>query len=187
MKRAVIVHCWDGHPAYCWYPQAKRDLEAAGFDVTVPAMPETGRPRLSLWLPKLREVVGVPDASVYLIGHSVGCVTILHYLGSLQPGQRVGGVVLVAGYTDDLGYAELKNFFVTPIDYEKARRASRSFTLIHSDDDPYVPLFHGEVLKEKLAATLIVKHAMKHFSGPLDNEASCVSLPNVTQAILEMQ
>lgn len=55
MPKAIIVHCWDGYPEYCWYPQTKKELEALGFEVVVPAMPETGAPKLSLWLPKLQE------------------------------------------------------------------------------------------------------------------------------------
>lgn len=26
MKRAIIVHCWDGYPEYCWYQSVKKDL-----------------------------------------------------------------------------------------------------------------------------------------------------------------
>lgn len=58
MKRAIIVHCWGGYPEYCWYPNAKAELEKAGFNVQVPAMPNTDNPKLSEWLPKLQEVVG---------------------------------------------------------------------------------------------------------------------------------
>ena len=55
MKRAVIVHCWDGYPEYCWYPYVKKELEAKGFEVTVPAFPETDKPNLAKWLPVLQK------------------------------------------------------------------------------------------------------------------------------------
>lgn len=186
MKRVVIVHCWDGYPEYCWYPQTKKELEANDFQVEVPLMPETEMPKLSLWLPKLKEVIGKPDEELFLIGHSAGCITILRYLESLGENEKIGGVVLVAGFTDDLGFEELKNFFETPIDFEKIKRHCDTFVLIHSDNDPYVDLKYGDILKEKLGAKLIVKHNMKHFSGPIDKEDSCVSLPDVTEAVLDM-
>ena len=121
MKRAVIIHCWDGYPDYCWYPYVKKELEAKGFEVQVPAFPETDAPKLDAWLHVLKEKVGIPDGNTYLIGHSVGCITIFRYLESLAPGQKIGGVVLVAGFTDDLGFKELKNFFTTEIQFEKIK------------------------------------------------------------------
>lgn len=183
MKKVVIVHCWDGYPEYCWYPKVKAGLKQKGFEVVAPAFPETEAPNLEKWLPVLSEAVGEPSEDVFLVGHSVGCITILRYLESLPEGQKVGGVVLVAGYTDNLGFEELKNFFITDIDFEKIKDSAVGFVAIHSDNDPYVPLKHGDILKDKLGAELIVKHNFKHFSGPVDNEESCTDLPDVVEAV----
>jgi predicted alpha/beta hydrolase family esterase len=187
MKRVIIVHCWDGYPEYCWYPSVKKELEAKGFSVEVPSMPETHIPKLALWLPKLQEVVGEPDEELYLVGHSSGCITILRYLEQLGEGQKVGGIVLVAGFTDDLGFKELTNFFETPIDFEKIKTKAKHILAIHSDNDPYVPLKFGDILKDKLGAEVIVKHDMGHFSGPVDRTESITSLPEVTEEILAMR
>jgi predicted alpha/beta hydrolase family esterase len=184
MKRAVIVHCWGGNPNYCWYPQTKKELENAGFKVLVPEMPETDEPKLSLWLPKLREVIGEPDEELVLIGHSAGSVTILRFLESLPKNQKIGKVVLVAGFTDALGYKELKNFFPEPFDFSKIKPHADQFVFIHSDNDPFVNVSHGELLKEKLGGKLIVKHGMGHFSGPVDGEDSCTSLSEVFESII---
>lgn len=150
MKRVVIVHCWDGDPEYCWYPQTKKELEEKGFEVVVPEMPETGTPKLSLWLPKLQQVVPDPDEDLYLVGHSAGVITIMRYLEKLEDDQKVGGVVFVAGFTEDLGFEELKNFFVQPIDFEKIKSKAKNFVAIYSDNDPYVPLKFGDIFKEKI-------------------------------------
>lgn len=186
MKKVVIVHCWDGYPEYCWYPKTKNELEEKGFKVEVPAMPETNLPKLSLWLPKLKEVIGEVEVNenLYLVGHSVGVITILRYLEQLEDNQRVDGVVMVAGFTDDVGFKELKNFFATPIDFEKIKTRANYFVAIHSDNDPYVSLKHGDIFKEKLGARLVVKHNMGHFSGPTDDTISITSLLEVTEAIV---
>ena len=184
MKRAIIVHCWSGYPDYCWYRQTQKELEAIGFQVSVPAMPETDAPKLSLWLPKLKETVETPDMNTYLIGHSIGCAAILRYLESLGGEEKIGGAVLVAGFSEKLsGFPEIDNFFETPFDFSKLRSKCGHFVAIHSDDDPYVPLRFGDIFREKLGAELTVKHAMKHFSGPADKEESCTSLPDVSEAI----
>lgn len=187
MKRAIIVHCWSGVPDYCWYPQTKRELESVGFEVLVPAMPETDAPEFSRWLATLQKVAGAPDKELYLIGHSLGCATIMRYLEAFPEGAKVGGVVFVAGFTEDLGYKELKSFFATPLDFEKIKSRAGHFTAIYSDNDPYVPVKHAEILKEKLGAQLIFKPGLKHFSGPAVYEESCTSLPEVSQAIAKME
>ena len=190
MNRAIIVHCWGGVPEYCWYPWVKKELEAKGFKVDVPALPETDAPNLAKWLPVLQQVAGEPDENLYIIGHSVGCITILRYLELLAEGQKVGGVVLVAGFTDDLREIdeiedELKSFFQTPIQWDLIKSRAKKFTIIHSDNDPYVPLKHADTFIEKLGAELIMKPGFKHFSGPIDQEDSCLELPEVVTSVLK--
>ncbi|MBI2577461.1 MAG: serine hydrolase family protein [Candidatus Wildermuthbacteria bacterium] len=186
MKRAIIVHCWGGNPEYCWYPQTKKELEEQGFEVLIPAMPDTEHPKQSAWVPFLSETVGTPNEETYLIGHSIGCATIMRYLESFPEGAKVGGVVFVAGYTDDLGIGEIHNFFETPLDLAKIRAKANHFVAIHSTNDPYVPLDRGDILKEQLGAQLIIKENMNHFSGPSDDFPMCTSLPDVAEAIHKM-
>lgn len=186
MKKAIIVHCWEGVPDYCWYPWLKKELEAKGFDVQVPAMPETELPKQRLWVPKLAELIGEQNEEVVLIGHSIGCITILRYLEGLEPGQKIAGAVLVAGFTDNLGFEEIANYFETSIDFEKIVSHCENFIAIHSDNDPYVPMKHADIFKEKLGAKIVKKHEMGHFSGSIDDEESCLELPDALDAVLSI-
>lgn len=187
MKRAIIVHCWEGYPEYCWYPYAKKQLEESGFEVKIPAFPDTESPKQNKWVPYLAEQIGHLDENLFLIGHSVGCITILRYLESLSENERVGGVVFVAGFIDDLGYEELKNYFETPIDFDKIRAKSKNgFIAIHSDNDPHVDIKYGDIFKEKLGAEVIIKHDMGHFSGPIEQEESCVEFPDVVESVIKL-
>ena len=179
MKKAIIVHCWDGVPDSRWYPETKKELEELGFSVQVPAMPDTDNPSMKTWVPTLSAAVGEPDADTFLIGHSIGCATIMRYLEALPGGQKVGGVIFVAGFTDNLEFEELSNFFETPIDFEKVKTKANKFVAIQSDNDPYVPIKHGDILKRQLGAELIVKHNAGHFS----KEDGCTSLADVAEAI----
>jgi predicted alpha/beta hydrolase family esterase len=186
MKRAIIVHGWDGHPGYCWYPDVKERLEHKGFEVTVPAMPDSEAPALTKWLPVLQHVVGEPDRELFLIGHSLGVVTILRYLETLADRQKVGGVVSVAGFTDDLGFTELKNFFAKPLDFEHIKTRALGFAALASDNDQYVDLRYGDILHDRLGARLEVMHNMNHFSGEADDNQACTSLPEAARAVLEL-
>ncbi|HTH71890.1 MAG TPA: alpha/beta fold hydrolase [Candidatus Pristimantibacillus sp.] len=187
MKRVIIVHCWGGTPDYCWYPWAKKELEAKGFQVTVPAMPETDEPKLAAWLPQLAQAIGTPDEETYLVGHSLGCPTIMRYLEQLPDGVRVGGVIFVAGFDNDLGFEELKNFFQTPLNLSQIRpKAARGFYNLHSDNDQYVPVENSKNLQAGLGGEAVILHNMGHFSGPVDNEASCTELPEVITAVEQL-
>jgi len=183
MKRVIIIHCWEGYPNYCWYPKIKKDLEEKGFTVSVPEMPRTDLPKFSAWLQKLKETIGNPDEDLFLVGHSLGCITILKYLESLENDKKIGGAVLVAGFTDNLGFKEIANFFEEPVNLEKIKNRCKKFVAIHSDNDPYVSLKYGDEFKNKLNAELIIKHNMGHFSGEIENEESCTDLPDVVSSI----
>lgn len=187
MKRAIIIHCWGGYSGYCWYPDTQRALEAKGYEVHVPDFPDTDAPNLLTWLPTLKKIVGIPDRNTYLIGHSIGCITILRYLESLSIDQGVGGTVLVAGFNNDLGIKELSNFFETPILWGDIKQKSGHNVSIYSDNDPYVSLSYAKIFEEKLGARVIIKHKMKHFSGAKDGEEACTALPDVAESILMMR
>ena len=187
MKRAIIVHCWSGYPNYCWYSFVKSELELAGFSVEVPEFPNTDAPREDAWVPFLREVVGHPDDQLFLIGHSIGCATIMRYLETLGAHEQIGGAVFVAGFTNDLGFPELSNFFKTPINFPLVRsKLKNGLIAIHSDNDPYVPLEFSEILNRELGAEIIIKSGMGHFSGPREEIGSCVELPVVVEAVNEL-
>lgn len=180
MKRAVIVHGWDGYPEYAWYPYVKEQLEKRGFKVDVPFFPDS-LPSLSRWTKKLVQAVGVPDEDTVLIGHSLGTVTILKYLQALPQGQRIGGVVLVAPFTDDLGYRALGNFFREPMDFAEIKKHSKAFAFIASDNDSYIKPYHAKLLGLTLGGEVIWTHK-GHFTETND-KIQVSTLPEVVEAV----
>lgn len=187
MSRAIIVHCWEGTPEYCWYPWVKQELEKKGFEVKVPAFPDTNNPDRDAWVAHLEKEIGIPDENLYLIGHSIGCATILRYLENIDESEKIGGAVFVAGFTENPGYNEVQTFFEEPFDFEKIKRGAKNgFAAIFSDNDPHVDLKFAEIFKEKFGAEIIIKHKMDHFSGSIENEKATRELPDVVEQILEM-
>ena len=189
-KRAFIVHGWDGTPQEGWFPWLKAGLEAKGFKVEVPQLPDAGSPRIYNWVPKLAEVVGTPDEQAYFIGHSIGCQTIARYLESLPEGVKVGGAVFVAGFfkhltglEDDPDVQETdKHWLGTPIELQKVKSHLPKSVAIFSDDDPWVPLDNQDDFREKLGAEIIIEHRQRHFSG----SGGTTELPIVPEKLLEL-
>jgi predicted alpha/beta hydrolase family esterase len=182
-KRAFIIHGWEGSPEDGWIPWLKKELGGKGFEVFAPAMPNPNFPQMSEWVGHLAKTVGDPDKDCYFVGHSLGCITILRYLESLGEDQKVGGAVLVAGFTSHLGFEELENFFPNMVNFDKIKSHCDRFVAIHSDNDPWVSVHYGEDLfKEKLGAEVVVKHNMKHF-GSSDG---ITELPDALDAVLKI-
>lgn len=188
MKRAIIVHGWDGTPEEGWFPWLKKELEAKGFQVIVPQLPDAEMPSIEKWVPALAVAAGKADEETYFIGHSMGCQTIARYLAGLDDSVVVGGVVYVAGFFDSLTlgtdeeeevWGKWKN---APINLSRVQTRSPKSIAIFSDDDPYVPLNNQNDFKNKLGSEIIVEHGKNHF-----NESSgFFKLPIVLESVLKL-
>jgi len=169
-KRVFLIHGWGGSPKSEWFPWAKRELEKRGFAVRAPEMPDPGHPKIGPWVEHLKEEVGKPDEETVLIGHSIGCQTILRYLEALPEGQKAGKVIFIAGWEylnlDDPAEAPVATPWLnSPIDHEAARSRADSFTAVFSDNDPYVPFEeNAAVFQEKLGAQIFLEKGMGHFN-----------------------
>lgn len=181
-KRVFIIHGWEATPESNWFPWLKKELENQGFDVCAPVMPDTNNPDLSKWLSYLQKLAKNPNKNTYFVGHSLGVITILRYLEKLPAGVKIGGAILVAGFPEPIGYEELNSFFTTPLDYKKIKNSANKFIAIYSDNDPYVPLKNGEILKNKLGAELIILPN----SGHLNAGDGYFRLPIVLEKIIEI-
>jgi len=189
-KRVFIVHGWDGYPEEGWFPWLKKELEARGFSVFVPQLPEPEEPRISNWVPKLKEVVGNPDGKTYFIGHSMGCQAIARYLESLPEYMMVGGAVFVAGFfkrltnleDDDITRSVSEEWLKTPLDFNEVKIHLKKSIAIFSDDDPYVSSDNQEDFKDSLGSKIIVEHKQGHFSG----STGTTELPIALKSILEI-
>lgn len=168
MKKVYLIHMWAGNPESVWYPWLKKELETKGFEVVVPAMPNTEEPKIEEWVGHLKEIVKEVDEETYFIGHSIGCQAIMRFLETLDD-VKVGGVIFVAGFFNlhDLETQEEKDiakpWLEKPIDTDKIKKMSKKITCIFSDDDPDVPLSDAELFKERLGAEIIIEHEKGHF------------------------
>lgn len=169
MKRAIIVHGWGGNHEEGWFPWLKTQCEKRGYITLVPDMPDTEHPTISAWVGVLKEVVGKPDEELLLLGHSIGCQTILRYLEQLPAGERVGKCIFVAGFFNlqwlesDEAWQQSKPWLETPIDTGKVTSHCNNFVAFFSDNDQFVGLDNKEAFEKRLGAKTTVVH-MGHFS-----------------------
>jgi len=183
MKKAIIVHGWGGNPSGDWFPWLKKKLESESFEVTVPEMPDTLHPTIGAWTSTLKDAAGDMNSDTILIGHSIGCQTILRFIENLPSDIKIGKIILVAAWlhltdeTWDEDYTEeiAKPWLETPIDFNSGKSHCDDIVCIQSDDDLYVPIEDAEIFKDKLGAKIeIITNA-----GHISSESGYTELPVV--------
>ncbi len=185
-KRVYVVHGWSGKPDGGWRAWFGRELEARGYEVNLLAMPEPDTPRIETWVPFLISEIKSPDEDTILVGHSMGCQTIVRFLETLPEGIRVGKVVLVAGFLDNvtgLDDAEeiiMRPWLTTPIDFLKVKRSTREIVAFFSDNDRFIPLTEEKAMKEKLGARTIIEHTMGHYG----DKNSITEVPSILEEVI---
>ena len=188
-KRVFIIHGWGGSPDEPLHRWLKSELEKNGFEVVVPEMPDSEKLEIEDWISKLKEVVEAPDKDTILVGHSIGCQTILRYLEKLHPASKVGGVVFIAPWLtlsnleSDEEWRVADPWFNTPIKEADVIKHTPKITAIFSDNDPYVPSENIKLFKKRFNAEIIVEREKGHFSAGDGVE----KLESALNAILEVK
>lgn len=185
MKSAIIIHGLKGKPDTNWKPWLEEELENNGFTVEVPSMPETDRPNVRAWVQMLAHTVhNQTSDEIYLIGHSLGCITILKYLESINNNTKIKASIFVAGFTRSFkGYGGgHDSFFEKDLDWELIKKHCDQFVAVHSRDDPNVPVEELAQFEHKLGAETIVLNGFGHF-GSADN---VFEIPIVRDVIMKI-
>jgi len=190
MKKAFIIHGWEGSPEEAIHKWMKKELESRDFEVHALSMPNSDEPKIEEWIPFLQEQIKEPNEETYFIGHSIGCQAILRYLEKLPENTKVGGVVSIAPWMHllDTAYEEPEDkkiaqpWIENPLNWEKIKTHTDNFIAIFSDNDFCVPLSDKEIFEQKLGAKIIVEHNKGHFT--MENNID--EVPSALKALLEM-
>lgn len=161
MKRAVILHGTDGGPEMNWFPWLKAKLEAEGYEVWVPLLPENHTPDREVYGDFLFGQ-GWDFADNLIIGHSSGAVAVLNLLMDKRlPHVRLAVMVgawkdgIPHGYPDDCTqFARL--FPPEGFDFAAIKSKADKIAFLHGSDDPYCPLEQAKYLAEQLGAPITV-------------------------------
>lgn len=187
-KRIIIIHGWGGNPEESWFPWITRELESRGFEIMIPAMPQAEHPTIEAWTAHLATIVPTLDQHIFLIGHSIGCQTILRFLQTRDAEEKIGGALFVAPWMTltNLESEEeekiAKPWTEIPIDFEKVKHIIGRSVSIFSDNDPFVPLENTKLFAEPIGSDIIVEHDKGHLNG----EAHIFELPSARDAILSL-
>jgi len=168
MMRVLILHGWGADSTSNWFPWLKSTLEKNGFVAYCPDLPNSEMPELEEWL-KAASIARPFDSTLSVVGHSLGATAILRLLESLGEKEKIGTAVLVSGFARDLGIAEIGSFLKKPFNWEKIRKKAEKFFVLHSDNDPTVPVYFGREVADNLGGEFILEHGCEHLNAGIGN------------------
>lgn len=138
MSRAVLAHCWTGHPQSGWYPSWQSKMAAHDVRTRIPELPQTDTPNAHEWLAAFTAAVSDPDEKTVLVGHSLGCATVLAYLETLPLDVRLAGVVLVAPFSRPLNIAVIDGFHEQGFDWQRLCARAEPKRVVFGARDAYL-------------------------------------------------
>lgn len=167
MTSIFIFHGTEGNPEENWFLWLKEKLEAKGCRVFVPQFPSPPivPAKITEWFDVLRKYGEYINEDTILVGHSLGGLFILRVLEQLNhPVRAVFLVGAPIGVRPILYYDRDKSFSGFSFGWTTIKANAKSFTVFHSDNDPYVSLGNGEKLAKELGVELSFIPNAGHFN-----------------------
>jgi hypothetical protein len=162
MKNALILHGTGCNPNSFWQPSIKKFLENQGYEVKVPALPDTDIPDLKKWLPVALDFNF--NEETIIIGHSAGTPTVLSVLENIDT--TIHKAILVASYSrmkndDDNSLILQENY-----NWKKIKKNVKDIIFINSSNDPWgCNTEEGFELFKHLGGTLIIREGDGHMGS----------------------
>lgn len=143
--------------------------EQSRCDISIPMMPESNHPSPSEWQQKLADENIILDKDTILVGHSLGCITLLRFLSErASENIKIGGYILVAGFnSEQKTLPELNSHIYQDLNYSKLIKISDKRVSLISSNDWVVSPKSSQYLANKLQTKIIIENDAGHF---LDKE-----------------
>lgn len=192
----VIVHGAFGTHNENWFPDTKKFIESHNHEVIAPDFPVDSwndltthglgnihiNQSLHRWLEVFKPIAKTfkSSESLCFVGHSLGPVFILHAVETFNI--QLDSAIFVSPFLEKLNGlwqidAVNESFYSSNFDFVKLKTLiPRSFVL-HSDNDPYVPVKYSVDFAHKLNSSIIEVRGAGHFNS----EFGFHSLPIVNE------
>ncbi len=183
MKTAFIIHGSNGSKDAHWYPWLSKELKKRGLRVFLFQFPIGKNQTLQNWLQTIHPIRNNLKDSI-LIGHSLGVPFILNVLNQWKVNAQAA--FLVSGFSGHLeaeGEPNLDDFADKNFNWKKIKQNCDNFYVIHSDNDPYIPLERAKELAKNLGVDIILVKGGGHFLSQIGFKTFNLLLEKVNEVI----
>ncbi|MCX6785883.1 MAG: TatD family hydrolase [Candidatus Komeilibacteria bacterium] len=162
--KIVLLHGWGGSKDERFFIWLDSELTKLGHKVLRFNFPDSDNPNQEAWLKEMRQQIGYVNGKTLLVGFSLGGVSILRFLETLDEDASVAGVYLLGTPSTSLSYEEIKDFFKTDFDWNHLNAVCQNFNVYSSTNDEVVPAEHGQKLADKLKTKVKLINNAWHFN-----------------------
>lgn len=162
-RQAVLVHGKGGSPETSWLPWMREQLTARGYEVVVPKFPPGDDSRLAEWF-QIFQSMPIDLSQTTFIAHARGAMALLRWIDSMPRSTRVHQVITAACNFDyQPNRTDGDEFYSRPLNYAGLRSKIGHMCVVHSSDDPYVPIEAGRQLAKHLECQFVGYEHAGHF------------------------
>jgi predicted alpha/beta hydrolase family esterase len=133
-------------------------------------MPDPDEPTIAGWRARIADLAGSDEATLadtILVGHSVGCQAVLHFLAGLPDPAKVRGTLCVAGWWSvDEPWETIRPWIENTPDPRRVLASCGELHVLLSDNDPFTAdvAANERLWQERLGVVVEVVPAAGHFN-----------------------
>ncbi|WP_415871629.1 RBBP9/YdeN family alpha/beta hydrolase [Acinetobacter pittii] len=165
MRQIFVLHGYSASIDDHWFLDLKHQIENENTTVTLIPFPDSENPDVDAWQKVLDQQIPKVDENTYFVAHSLGVITLLHFL-QRHDYQNIGGMILVSGFSGLISDSSVLNSYITKskVDTDYFKGIKKKLVYLSDNDDLVPPKLTIELAKEIDAPYISVPNG-GHFLG----------------------
>lgn len=182
MRQIFVLHGYSASIDDHWFLDLKHQIEDKHTTVTLIPFPDSENPDVNAWQKVLDQQVPKVDENTYFVAHSLGVITLLHFL-QRHDYQKIGGMILVSGFSGPISDFSPLDAYITKskVNTNYFKDIKKKLVYLSDNDDLVPPKLTIELAKEIDAPYITVPNG-GHFLG----REGYTSFPQVVNSLKEM-
>lgn len=182
MHQIFVLHGYSASIDDHWFLDLKHQIEDEHTTVTLIPFPDSEHPDVEAWQKVLDQQIPKVDENTYFVAHSLGVITLLHFLQRHEY-QNIGGMILVSGFSGFISDSSVLNSYITKskVDTNDFKGIKKKLVYLSDNDDLVPPKLTIQLAKEIDAPYITVPNG-GHFLG----REGYTTFPQVVNSLKEM-
>ncbi|WP_368678144.1 RBBP9/YdeN family alpha/beta hydrolase [Acinetobacter lactucae] len=182
MRQIFVLHGYSASIDDHWFLDLKHQIENENTKVTLIPFPDSENPDVDVWQKVLDQQIPKVDENTYFVAHSLGVITLLHFLQK-HDYQNIGGIILVSGFSGPISDFSSLDGYITKskVDTNYFKNIKKKLVYLSDNDDLVPPKLTIELAKEIDAPYITIPNG-GHFLG----REGYTKFPQVVNSLKEM-
>jgi len=182
MRQIFVLHGYSASIDDHWFLDLKHQIEDEYTTVTLIPFPDSENPDVEAWQKVLDQQIPSVDENTYFVAHSLGVITLLHFLQRHEY-QNIGGMILVSGFSGFISDSSVLNSYITKskVETNDFKGIKKKLVYLSDNDDLVPPKLTIELAKEIDAPYITVPNG-GHFLG----REGYTKFPQLVDSLKEM-